>query len=370
MPRALAPLIAAALTLALGAPAGARPFTAPADDLTLAFGGALQPRVSYGRADHVMLTERFGFGLRRARVRASAAWQAVMLEFDVDLVGLAPFGLYLAIRPAENWTIRAGYFPGAQPRAMIPTGVPVIDGVERAAIAERWAGLTLGGRGRDVGIDVTWANAYVKASLWVHSGYGSRMARDGNNFWQSPSSHDATGGVDQMTPAISGALSFTPQDGLELGGFVGYNPTGVVPEGSPVDPDRSVTSWSAHAYWGPTPGSQFVRLKAEVIGLSIANHIPPGINGEAAPVDRDLIGGAGTAAVGIIPHGEVFGRFEVFDADDGAGAARYITAGVMFSPSHMKGGPFERERLTLAWAHSTRADDADHVVVLQGQWLF
>lgn len=359
----------AVATLTLAHPADARPFTKPADDLELAFGAALQPRVSYGHDEGVMVTDRLGFGLRRARVRMSATWGIAFVEMDADLSVMAPFGLYAAVAPTDRWTIRAGYFAGAQPRGLIPTGLTVIDGVERAAIIERWAQATIGGPGRDLGIDVSYRNRYVSASLWLHSGFGG-LSRVAANFHRSPSGHDATGGVDRTALAISGSVGFTPQDGLELGGHFSHNRSGGAPAALTPGVERTVSSWSAHVYWGANPGSQRLRLKAEAVGIMTSGDaVEPGGSGPGE-VDTSQIGAAGTAAVGLLAHDELFVRFEVFDEDDGGDLSRYLTAGLMFSLSALDGGPFERERLTLAYSRATRGDDTDHFAVLQGQWLF
>jgi len=361
--------LAFALT-GLGASADARPFTASSDELKITVGGALQPRVSYG-IDDESATDRFGFGLRRARLRASATWANVVLGFDVDLSAMAPFDLHVGLTPAEGWHVRVGYFAGAQPRGLIPTGLAVIDGVDRSAILERWARLTIGGAGRDVGADVTYANRYVTASLWLHSGYGG-FARGVANVLQSPSGHAAAGADERSGFALSGALAFTPQDGLEIGGFASHNTAGGAPVAFPAGFERTVTSWSAHAYYGPKPGSQFLRLKAEVVGLSVTGDAggPAVATGPPPEVDLSHIGAAGTAALGLIPHGEIFGRFEVFDEDDGGDLTRYLEAGIMFSLSAMDDGPFDRERLTLSYGNAVRGADTDHFAVLQGQWLF
>lgn len=355
-------------SVAVSPSAEAHPFSR-ADDLDITFGAALQPRLSYGRSDQVALTERLGFGVRRARARISGRWGISRLEVDVDFSAMVPAGLYVAIAPAENWTVRVGYFPGAQPRGYIPTGLTKIDGVERAAINERWAAATIGGLGRDLGIDATWRNDYVYASLWLHTGFGG-LDRNAANFSQSPSSHDATRGVDVNALAVSGALGFTPQDGLELGGHFGYDPSGGVVASRAPGLDRTVTTWSAFAYWGAAPGSQFLRIKAEAVGIMISGEGLP-VDGAPVPeVDLSQFGAAATAAIGLIPHGEFFARFEIFDEDDDNDLTRYLAAGVMFSLSDMDGGPFERERLTLSYSNAARGDDTDHFAVLQGQWLF
>lgn len=349
--------------------APAASFAPPAEDLTLSFGGALQPRVGYGHSDQVMVTDRLGFGLRRARVRGVAAWGISRFEADVDLSVMAPMSLHVAVTPTERWTIRVGYFPGAQPRGLIPTPLSSIDGVDRATIAERWGRATIGGAARDMGIDATYANKYVKASVWLHSGFGG-LGRDAANYHQSPSDGSATRGLDLTRVAISGSLAFTPQDGLELGGHASHNRSGGAAAALTPGLDRTITSWSAHAYWGAKPGSQFLRIKAEALGIMTSGDAAAPVVGSPSEIDLSQFGAAGTAAVGLIPHGEVFARFEVFDEDDGGDLSQYLTAGLMFSLSAMDGGPFERERLTLAYSNAAVGDNVDHFAVLQGQWLF
>ncbi len=365
----LAPVAIVLCSIALIQPTEARPFVSGADDLEVTVGGAVQPRISYGHSDQVMVTDRVGFGLRRARTRISGTWGMTRVEADLDFATMSAVQLYATLKLSDNWRMRAGYFPGAQPQAYIPTSMTKIDGVERAAIAERWSRLTIGSSGRDLGVDLKWSNDYAYASVWLHSGLGS-LNRSGANYRESPSSHNATRGVDNMALAISGSLGFTPQDGLELGGYVGYNAAGGARAELTPGIDRTVTSWSAHVYWGPDPGSQFLRLKAEALGIMIEGDDPPAAGGPPPQVDLSHFGAAGTAAIGIIPHGEVFARFEVFDEDDGNDLTRYLSTGVMFSPSAMDGGPFARERITLLYSNAVRGEQTDHIAVLQGQWLF
>lgn len=356
---------ALAAALALPCVAEAKHFVTPAEDLRVEVGGAFQPRVTWGRTDGDDPIDRFGFGIRRARLRVSGAWaDRVGVSLDVDLVGPEPFDLHMFWQVADGWRLRAGYLAGPQPRGLIPTGLTVIDGFDRAAIADRWGQRTIGGSGRDLGVELQHSTARTEVAVWVHSGLGG-LDRGAGNFWQAPSNRTATGGIEQTGLAVAGSAHWTPVDRLEIGAFGGYNAAEPERAGS-----RAYATWAAHVYWGPEPGSQFIRLKGEVIGLRFAEDETE----DGAEIDaQHSIGWAATAAAGVIPHGEIYGRFEQLDEDGSGALTVYATAGVMWSPSALRGGPFSRERLTLAYSVVTPEGDGatdEHMVVLQGQWLF
>ena len=161
-----------------------------------------------------------------------------------------------------------------------------------------------------------------------------------------------------------------PLTGLEVGGFAGIsgaeNPLTARDAGSL---GRSYVTYAAHLYWGAAPGSQPVRVKADVIGVRYA---APSGDGEATSTLGLSLLGAARAGRGA----EVFGRVESYRHDDAFPTPDdlpYWTVGASLSPSALRGGPYPRERFTLAYS-TTRPDLPDagrrHLVILQGPRLF
>lgn len=342
--------------------------SAPHVDLDIT--GTFQPRFSYGTSDDV---DRVGFGVRRARLRATATFdRRVGVHYDVDVRGggLESVDLYAFYRWGSAWRVRVGYLAGAQPEAYIPTSHTRIDGIDRAAIGERWSDITIGSRGRDFGVDVRRRTDRTRVELWLHNGDGNFDPGRGN-FRQSISDGDATRGVDRTDMAVSAAAGWTPAEDLEIGGFASYNanrgPYTAVAEDAR---GRSYGSWSAHVYWGADPGDRPVRLKAEVLGVNFES----GEDGEGGSVPaRDVLGWALFGAVAPIDHGELFVRYEEFDADDGNGADAYVTAGASYSRSAANGHDYREERITLAYTNAVPGADGaetEHLVVLQWQWVY
>ena len=347
-------------------------------DIGLEINGTFQPRLSYGRDAGVGdadATDRLGFGIRRARLMFTADFDGrVGIHYDVDLRGgnLDSVDLYAFYTPHESWRFRLGYIPGAQPRSYIPTSHTRIDGIDRAAIAERWSDVTIGGRGRDFGAEARYKTSLTRLELFVHKGDGNFDPSRGN-FRQSIADVDATRGVDETALAVSTAFGFTPQgsDALEIGGFASYNaargPYTALEDGAP---GRSYGSWSAHVYYGPHPGDQPYRFKAEALGI----HYESGSLADGTPVDaRDTFGWAVFGAAAVVENSEVFARYEEYDADDGAGADAYWTFGASYSLGAARGADYREERLTLAYTNALPGTDAvadQHLVVMQWQWVY
>jgi hypothetical protein len=349
----------------------------PGLDFTV--GGLLQTRLSYGwtTEDGAVEQERLGAGVKRGRLRFEVSMTPrvgafIHLAANDDDAGLLDAFLYY--RPAERWRLRLGRLMGAQPRAKQFTSVPAIDGLDRAAIADLWAQSTLGGSGRDFGVDVQYRTPQVEASLFLHNGDGS-WDRARGNMREGILNGDPTGGVDRSWQdlAVSAYVTATPRalPGVELGGFAGYNgshnPNTVLPG---TDIGRAYESYAAHLYWGAAPGSQRVRLKADLIGIRFE---------DVGRVTQHTFGLAVLGAVGLRRGVEVYGRVEQYepnldrpgpDPDDGA---RYVEGGLTVSPSAWRGGPFARHRITLGYA--ARLPDADaaptaHLLALHLQLVF
>jgi hypothetical protein len=186
---------------------------------------------------------------------------------------------------------------------------------------------------------------------------------------------DPTRGTDRSWDdlAVSAYAALTPRalPGVEIGGFAGYNgsrnPNTALPG---TDIGRTYGSYAAHLYWGAAPGSQPIRLKADVIGIRFEN---------AGRMRQHTFSLAVLGAVGLRRGVEAYGRVEQYepnldradpDPDDGA---RYVEGGLTVSPSAWRGGAFARQRVTLGYA--ARLPDADdapaaHLLALHLQLVF
>jgi hypothetical protein len=349
-----------------------------AGDIRLRLSGTFQPRFSAGfttdgEADD---TERLGFGLRRARFRATASFASQFgVHYDVDLGSgnLDSIDLYAFYNAADRWRLRFGYLAGPQPRAYIFTSHTRIDAVERAAIAERWADGTIGSRGRVFGLESRYQTDEVTVELLLHNGEGS-FDRTRGNFRESASGSSVTRGVDQTRLAASTFAAYEPTalPGFEVGGYLGYN--GSRNPNTAIDdaPGRDYLGYSGHVYWGAYPGSQPIRIKGEVIGIRYAERDDQ----SAVAPEQHTLGWAAFGALRVLRHGEVFARYEQFYADvtdNDSGADSFVTAGASYSLSARRGLDYRQERVTLAYANQLPDADAratQHLVVLQVQFVF
>lgn len=335
----------------------------------LQFGGALQPRVSYGVADGGE-AERVGFGVRRARVRAIAYFGSTYgARYDVDLASgrLASIDLYAFYEPTPSLRFRAGYLPGAQPRAYVFTFMTRIDAVDRPVIADTWVANTIGARGRDFGVSARYSAGGVTAELFLHNGGGSFDRAEGDfretvlGFQDGPTLRDlAASAYVNLAPAAG--------PGFEIGGFAGYNGSrnpNTAPDG--LDLGRRYLSYSGHLYWGADPGSQPFRFKADVIGIRFESIRRDGVRRDA----QHTIGGSALGAARVFGYGEVFARYERLYADLDDVEGDYVTAGLSYSPSARRGGAYWRERVTLAYTNALPDEGSTvHLVVLQLQFAF
>lgn len=355
--------ISAALAFLLVSPAAAQQAS------TIDISGGAQLRATGGTSGSVE-QDRIGFGIRRARLKFNAQLSGGPGAFvQVDGAGgdLSVLDFYVFYDLSPRLRVRAGRLVSAQPRAFIRTGMNQIDGVDRPAIAERWGRATVGGDGRDFGVDVRFRSGAAEATLFVHNGDGS-WDRQRGNYRESLSGGAATGGVERSRLAVSGALIVRPAavSGLELGVFGGFNPV-EGPNAAVANVGRTYASYGGHAYFGANPGSQRVRLKADVVGTTY----------EALPggEPQQTLGISLFGAVGISRHAEVYLRTEALEADlNGSDDADgFFSAGLSFSPSARRGGAYHAERITLDYGRFKGGQlmaEAENLLTLQLQLAF
>ena len=349
---------------------------ASGSDVRLVITGTFQPRASVGfetGGDDDLL--RYGYGIRRARLRATATFTSTIgAHYDVDVGSgtLSSVDLYAFYRPTAGLRMRAGYLAGAQPRSYIFTSHTRIDGIERAAIAERWARGTIGSVGRNLGIEASYETDNMVFDLFVHNGDDS-FSRSTSNFREGISGLNATRGVDQQALAISAYASYQPVAGspLDVGGFAGYNGSRSDNTAAPDvtnadggDIGRRYVSYSGHLYWGANPGSEPIRGKLDALAIRYEETGPVG--------SRTAWGWSAFGAVRLVPGSEAFARYETFydelGSDDG-----YVTIGASFSPSARRGKDYRQERLTLAYTNGLPSAEGiadQHLIVLQAQIVF
>ena len=359
------------LTSALGMPQPQSGGESLLDEIDLTWSATVQPRASYG-LDEVddETSERLGFGLRRARLSLDAEFgDTYGLFYDVDLAGagLTTISLFGYVKPQDGLLIRFGYLPGAQPQAYIPTPMTRLDLLERAAIAELWARGTIGAAARDFGVDATLTSGKLDASLFVHTGDGSFGPLRGN-FSRSVSTLSATGGVARTDLAVSSSLRLRDAglDGLQVGAYASYN-SSANPNTAVQNIGRAYMSWSGHAYYGAVPGSQALRLKLDVIGVSYEE-----ISSQGNPVvaAQNTLGVSALAALRLIDGMELLARVENYMPDNGGSDVTFVAAGLSFSPSARRGLPYQRERITLAYSSALPDGRSAHLVEVQGQVSF
>ncbi len=344
-------------------------------DVSLVLTGTLQPRASVGFETGNGDLLRYGFGLRRARLRATATFQSTFgAHYDIDVGSgtLSSVDLYAFYQASPRVRLRMGYLAGAQPRSYIFTSHTRIDGIERAAIAELWAKKTIGSVGRNFGLDARYQTDDAVFDLFVHNGNDS-FSRTNSNFREGISGLNATRGTDQQALAVSAYGSYEPVRGtpLDVGGFVGYNgsrsdntaaPDITNADGSDIG--RRYVSYSGHAYWGANPGSEAVRGKLDVLAINYE---------KTGPVDaRTAWGWSAFGAVRLVPGSEAFARYETFYDELGSDDV-YMTLGASFSPSARRGKSYRQERITLAYTNGLPSATGladQHLIVLQAQIVF
>ena len=352
-------------------------------DVDLTLGGTLQPRLSYGQtaltdAADEDTRHRVGFGLRRARLRFEATLEGrtgVYFQLGAAGASVELIDALLFYDLTDALRLRVGRFAAAQPRAGQLTSHKQIDLTARAAIARRWNDATFGNSGRDFGLEALYETDRFDVQAGLYNGNGSWDRALGN--FREDNVGDPTGGAETrgLAAGVYGAWRPDALSSVEVGGFVGRNgaynaatrpPGSLLPNAFP-NRARSYTSYSGHLYWGARPGSQPVRLKADLIGTRYET-----LQGTGDPFDQQALGASLLGALGLANgSAELLARFERYDpiTDRDDTARDYVAAGASFSLSALRGRPYERQRLTLAY--STRLDAADpHLLVLQAQLIF
>lgn len=332
------------------------------DDATLDLTGGIQPRVGLG-VEGADDTERFGLGLRRARLQFQLTLlERAGMEYDIDTTpgDLRSVDLFAFYDVSETVRVRAGRLPPAQPRGFVPTSYSRIDAVDRPVVDERWAGGTLGSSGRDIALDLVADLGGTEVQVTVHNGTGG-FSRETDNFRESGSSGSVTRGSDVAAVALSAGVHRGGASGLAGGGFASVNARGS--ERTALDDvERAYATAGAHLYWGERPGSQPVRVKLDAVGTRY----------EAVDGDRQIAAGAGLfGAVRVVPHSELFGRAEAYWEDVDRGGDRVGTLGASYSASAALGRDYRDLRLTLAYTVRQNPDgELGHLGVVQGQIVF
>ncbi len=341
------------------------------DDVTIRIGGTVQPRVTYASdLDNVgERHDRVGFGIRRLRVRLTASFGENLGVF-LQMEGSGATPTFLDIRGEyrvnDNLTMRAGRFVGAQPRAYARTGHAAIDAIDRPAISDMWARMTIGADGRDYGLEALWNTPRWELRGFLHNGHNRW------NYNQGISRNPSTGGIETDGFAFSAAATHWPdgRDRLEIGAYASASTS--KNEFSEVGRiGRNYVSYSAHAYWGPQAGDQPFRLKTDIIGISYQ---------EVAPRDiENYIGASLFGGLLVAPHIELYAMGE-FWYGDGGGLEDlrqvFATVGGTYSLSALQGRPFTHNRIMLAYSlRSLETDKIDfgdpaHVLMMQMQFYF
>lgn len=364
--------------LALPASAQNRPVVPSDDSVGVRLGATVQGRFSAGYAslDGGDARSRVGFGLRRIRLRVDADLaERFGLHIQLEGAGTAPiitdtYGFY---RLADGLRVRLGRMVVAQPRSLTLTSHAAIDAIDRAAIAEVWGAQTIDEGGRDFGIDLVYATNRTTLMAGLYNGDGS-WSRARGNFREGISDGAPTGTVDQtgLAASVYGHHELRALGGLELGGHASFNAAE-----NPNTAGRTYASYSAHAYWGAVPGSQPIRLKADVLGI-VYEEVPAAAT-PGAVLDADgaqqTLGASLLGAVRMHPSTEIFGRIEQYtpnlNLDDRE--ERYVTGGVSFSPSALMGERYRKVRITTAYSGLfPQADDLEnrHLGMVQVQLVF
>ena len=341
------------------------------DDASIRISGTLQPRITYGTDLDATgeRQDRTGFGIRRMRLRVIADYgERLSIFFQMEGAGASLVWQDLRgdYHINDHLSLRVGRFVGAQPRAFARTGHAHIDAIDRPAIAERWARMTIGGDGRDYGLEALWNTPKWELRGFLHNGYNRW------NYTTGISSDPATGGMDTEGFAVSFAATHWPdgRDRLELGAYASAS-TAKNELTRIANIGRNYVSYSAHAYWGPMAGDQPFRLKTDVIGISYQ---------EVEPWDiENYIGASLYSGFLIAPHIELFARGEYWYGDGGGqnGTKQLFgTIGGTYSLSALLGQPFVHNRIMLAYSlRSMETDTIDfdepaHVVMMQMQFYF
>jgi len=330
--------------------------------VNMVLSGEIQPRLSYGWVEDG--NDRLGYGLRRARLASRVTVNdnaGVYLRINAGAGSVAGVDAY-AFYNTGSWSFQAGRFAGAQPRAHALTSGQRIDAIDRTAIAERWGQRTIGGDGRDFGVQAQLRNQQTSYALKIGAGDGN-WDRARGLYRESISSGDVTRGGDQTGLAVSLAVERQSADidGLMYGAFVGTNTAD-----SPTTGGRSYNSFGTHLYYGADPGSQPLRAKLDVIGLRFE---------EVAGTRESSVGVSLMGAAQVHQAAEVFARYEHEDLTATIDQTQFITTGASLSLSRLRNAdaPYHHERITLGYMLQLPEADAEprqQLLVLQLQYTF
>lgn len=379
------PLILVLLALTAGPVHAQDEEPARASDKTvgLLFSASIHARASYGW-DNDLDKDRLGVGVRRARFRSEFIFTprtSLTLQFESSDRSLTAQDVFLAYQVNDALRMRFGRFLVPQPRSFIFTPQSRLDGVDRAAIGEIWGRHTVGEVGRDFGIDATWQNTTTTLQLAVSNGDGS-WDRLQSNYRATISSGNPTDGVDRtaINVGASAIVKPTALQGIETGAYAAYNtsrnPNTVA---SPGGAGRTYASYGAHLYWGAEPGSQPIRLKADLMTIRYETIRvgQPGAVEDFSFGQREL-GLALTAAICPTRYIDLYSRVEQYRPTTRDRIARpdldvtdtFFSGGFSLSPSALRGGPFYRERFSLVYNNlypDGSGHRSKHQIVFQAQ---
>lgn len=338
-------------------------------DIAMRFGATAQIRGSYGH-DDVNRLDRLGFGIRRLRLRLYTDIGPNVLLFTQaeganNTLSILDFAL--GYRVNSHIQVRMGRMIMAQPAAFGLTIHYNIDSIDRPVIASDWAAHTIGADGRDFGLEARLTYSQIRARIAIHNGDG-HWDRIRGNYREEITMGSPTSSLERTSIAVSGALAWHPvlMQGLEIGGFMSYNGARS-PYTAYLEQGRTYVSYAAHLYWGALPGSQPIRIKADIIGIDYAT----------VEAFREQRRGASLfAAIRLTQASELFSRIEYLDPNrnTSSDACAFLVGGISFSPSAQRGLAYARERITLGY--SSRYRDATsgsrevYGLVLQAQVMF
>jgi len=319
-------------------------------DITVRYGGTAQFRAGFHHNDG-QDQDRFGFGMRRIRFRTTVNVGPDWIFFGQAEGAAASVGLTdlrIGYKISPSLMIWGGRFVMAQPASFAITLNYEIDAIDRPASAVYWAGKTLGADGRDFGLEARFTQPTYLARFALHNGDGS-WDRARGNFREEVAMGSPTG-VERKALAASGSFTWKPAglQAFETGVYGSWN-AAKSPLSTRNNVGRTYTSYSAHAYYGALPGSQPLRLKADVVGTRFES-LPGDHHGEHA-LGTHLFG-----AYAVQAGMELYVRVERLwtDVHRTQTDVSFLAAGVSISPSARRGRPFSQERLTLGFTGRTR----------------
>ncbi len=345
---------------------------------TVTISGSLQTQLSYAHDARVRpaAADRFGVGLKRARLRTQAqvgrSGVVVVLGETGESVGVRLLDVFMYHQFTSRWSVQAGRMISAVPRGGEITSTRDLDTVDRIAINDQWERGTIGSGSRDFGMDVRYSTPGLSAILALHNGDGSWATARGN-FRESLGGADLTGGAGRT--GMAATLFATYRLGAaEFGGFGGYSNAeapATRAEGQAAGEGRAYATYGAHAYWGARPGSQPLRLKADALALRYET-IPEARAGMPPQFRQHLFGAALLGALRVRTNAEMVARAEVWeDLHHEADHAVYLMAGPTVSLSALEGQAYGQRRIALMYGQQRERDrPTAHLAIVQLQLLF